>query len=239
MIIYKITNKLNGKCYIGQTTKSVKDRWSAHCKSKKYFLSNSIKKYGKENFSIEEIAKYSNMEDLNNAEEYFIDFYNCIVPNGYNFAPGGRGHNSHIAWNKGKPMLPHVKEALKKANEKNTRNKGKIFSLEWKRNLSLSHKGKIHNGTFKKGHKNSKKAELKRVRALGLHRHPEEVKKKMSESQKKVVHTPEWNKKISIEKKGKKLSLNHRRNISLAKKNMPWSEKQKKSYETRYNRVSK
>jgi|ERR1700677_1399618 len=92
MVVYKITNKINGNCYIGQTTKSLEERFAEHClpSSKCYALSGAIKKYGKQNFSIELLVAYNNFEDLNNAEEYFIAWYNCLAPNGYNLTSGGK-----------------------------------------------------------------------------------------------------------------------------------------------------
>lgn len=90
MVIYKITNKITGKCYIGQTIMTLQKRWQAHNYSKRcYILNAAIKKHGKENFLVEEIASYTNLEDLNNAEEYYIDWYNCLTPNGYNLTIGG------------------------------------------------------------------------------------------------------------------------------------------------------
>jgi group I intron endonuclease len=90
-LVYKITNKINGKCYIGKTTKTVSYRWYFHSNNFGHCiaLQEAVKKYGKENFSVEEIAFYTNLEDLNNAEEYYIDFYNCLAPNGYNLTNGG------------------------------------------------------------------------------------------------------------------------------------------------------
>ncbi|RLA24867.1 MAG: hypothetical protein DRQ62_04180 [Gammaproteobacteria bacterium] len=44
MIIYEITNKITGKQYIGQTTKSLNYRWRQHCKNK-YYIGSSIKKW--------------------------------------------------------------------------------------------------------------------------------------------------------------------------------------------------
>lgn len=90
MIIYRITHKLSGKSYIGQTIRSLKYRWAQHCRSKRnYAINNAIRKYGKDAFIIEEIGRYNNLEDLNNAEEYYIDWFNCLAPNGYNLDFGG------------------------------------------------------------------------------------------------------------------------------------------------------
>jgi group I intron endonuclease len=63
--IYKITNKLNGKIYVGQTIKSLEDRFQKHCcgtsaKDKYHFnmaIKKAIRKYGKDNFTIELIEK--------------------------------------------------------------------------------------------------------------------------------------------------------------------------------------
>lgn len=57
-IIYKITNLVNNKVYIGQTERTLKERWGQHKYSKgcKY-LHNAILKYGAESFKIEEIEK--------------------------------------------------------------------------------------------------------------------------------------------------------------------------------------
>lgn len=92
MIIYKIVNKINGMLYIGQTTRSLKERWRSHLKEKRQgrLIGKAIQKYGKDNFSIAEIDRYDNLDDLNNAEEYYIDFLNTLSPNGYNLLTGGK-----------------------------------------------------------------------------------------------------------------------------------------------------
>jgi group I intron endonuclease len=56
--IYKITNTINKKIYIGQTIKSIIDRFKGHCLKASISISaifNAINKYGKENFLIEQI----------------------------------------------------------------------------------------------------------------------------------------------------------------------------------------
>lgn len=91
MIIYKITNKINGKIYIGQTRSTLKKRFNQHCeKRNNTAISLAIKKYGKLNFEIEII--YNNIltiEELNKKEIECISKYNSLSPNGYNVEIGG------------------------------------------------------------------------------------------------------------------------------------------------------
>jgi group I intron endonuclease len=95
MIIYKITNKINGKYYIG---KSIKDKipfWR-HVnnaeRGKKYIFSRAIRKYGKQSFSQEIICHRDCVDDLNMAERYYIKkFRSNILGYGYNMTEGGDG----------------------------------------------------------------------------------------------------------------------------------------------------
>jgi group I intron endonuclease len=81
--IYKIENLLTHKIYIGQSV-HIETRWSEHCRpSANSVISNAIHKYGKDNFSFE-ILKKCKESELDKWEEYYINFYNSIVPNGYN-----------------------------------------------------------------------------------------------------------------------------------------------------------
>jgi predicted GIY-YIG superfamily endonuclease len=91
MIIYKITNLINNKVYIGQTIQTLEKRWSHHNKldSNCYVLNRALKKYGKANFKIEKIAEASSREKLNKLEALYIKNYNCLSPNGYNLTTGG------------------------------------------------------------------------------------------------------------------------------------------------------
>lgn len=92
--IYKITNTVNGKIYIGLTTVSVEHRWKQHCQTAKrgsnkhlYF---SMRKYGIENFKIEQIDSTDNFEELGNLERKYIKEYNSANPCfGYNITHGG------------------------------------------------------------------------------------------------------------------------------------------------------
>ena len=87
MIIYKITNIQNNKVYIGQTNESIKKRFSRHMgyqaleHDTKFY--RAVRKYGRENFTIEQIDVADNQEELDTKEVYWIRFYDS-VNNGYN-----------------------------------------------------------------------------------------------------------------------------------------------------------
>ncbi|MGL5711711.1 MAG: GIY-YIG nuclease family protein [Cetobacterium sp.] len=95
-IIYKIQNNINNKIYIGQTINLKKRIWK-HKKDSKweekshYPLYRAVNKYGWDNFSISKIDEGCDLEDLNTKEEFWIEFYNSIIPEfGYNVQAGGR-----------------------------------------------------------------------------------------------------------------------------------------------------
>ena len=103
MIIYKVTNQINGKIYIGQTTKTAEQRlkkhWSeANCAERpENYFHNALLKYGIENFTIEVIDEANNLEELNEKEIYWIAYYNTYKGFGYNCNAGGgnsRGENN-------------------------------------------------------------------------------------------------------------------------------------------------
>jgi group I intron endonuclease len=97
-IIYKITNTINGKIYIGQTKHSVEKRLKGHIEAAKYGnggcrkLCNAMRKYGYENFIIEKIDE-GNKNNINDKEIYNIKLYDSKNNKiGYNIAPGGQGN---------------------------------------------------------------------------------------------------------------------------------------------------
>lgn len=88
--IYKITNKLDNKVYIGQSV-NIEKRWGEHKRAVNYTdehtynypLYRAIRKYGIENF-IFEIVEECSTQMLTEREQYWMDYYNSKVPNGYN-----------------------------------------------------------------------------------------------------------------------------------------------------------
>jgi group I intron endonuclease len=94
MVIYKITNLVNGKIYIGQTTnKHPEYRFSGHKADAKYRptlpIHKAIKKYGESSFSFEVIKQCNDLNHLDKMEQFYIKHFNSLVPNGYNVDPGG------------------------------------------------------------------------------------------------------------------------------------------------------
>lgn len=87
-VIYKITNTDNGKIYIGQTTRTVEERFQEHMDSP-YLIGCAIRKHGVEKFTIEVIATCESKEELDAQEIRFIAEYDCMAPKGYNLTAGG------------------------------------------------------------------------------------------------------------------------------------------------------
>lgn len=95
--IYCITNIINNKKYIGQTTVNVDYRFKQHLSAnKKYAINNAIKKYGKENFIVEQLCKKVDLtkkdlqNQLNKEEKYCIYWYETLCEqHGYNIDKGG------------------------------------------------------------------------------------------------------------------------------------------------------
>ena len=196
--VYKTTNLVNGKIYIGQhTTENIDDGYMGSG----VYLRMAFGKRGKENFKCEILKMVDgSKEDLNNAEEYYIKQYKDKVGWGmmYNateFAGGG--------WNKG-ISHPVSEETKKKISEAN---KGHHHSEETKKNMSEARKGiKLSEETKKKmseafkgrpgwnkGIKHTDEARKKMSEALKGHTISEETKKKISEAHK---NHPSFSKKV-------------------------------------------
>lgn len=90
ILIYKITNKINGKIYIGQTTRTLDERISEHKRHRQCIVGRAFSKYGEENLLVEVIDYATNIDELNAKEIKWIEFYNCIIPYGYNQCVGGK-----------------------------------------------------------------------------------------------------------------------------------------------------
>lgn len=156
MIIYKSTNHITGKVYIGQTTQTLEKRVKNHIKESKTdknrpFMS-AINKYGKDNFIFEIIDSATDLEELNDKEIYWINYYNSVSPNGYNITGGGQGKKMMVTNELSKRISKGLKNSEKWQEIKNSEeyrgtmeknffgwNKGKKFTQEhiekiWEKN---------------------------------------------------------------------------------------------------------
>lgn len=89
MIVYRITNTVNGMSYVGQTIQRLSDRLSYHRRTARTHLGRAIRKYGWGNFFVEVLQECSSVDDLNAAEVFWIETLLTLHPNGYNHAFGG------------------------------------------------------------------------------------------------------------------------------------------------------
>ena len=134
-LIYCHTNKTNGKKYIGQTSKTMEERWKKHCldaKNEKYskhysnYFKSAIRKYGEDDW-IHEILEdnIQTIEEANQAEIKYISFYQSnIKGKGYNIDPGGTNF----------PLAEQTKEKLRiaqtgKIQTEDTKNKNRLSQL--------------------------------------------------------------------------------------------------------------
>jgi group I intron endonuclease len=91
--IYRITNKVNGKFYIGKTTKPVEQRFKTHIynsKKQNTYLYRAMRKYGSNQFIVEQLEIINNKQDLDIREKYWIE---KLSPH-YNMTAGGEGGNT-------------------------------------------------------------------------------------------------------------------------------------------------
>jgi group I intron endonuclease len=139
MFIYKITNTINGKVYIGQTIREATTRFRQHRKELRTnkhpnsYLQNAWNKYGESAFVFEVVEQFEpEMNfDLGNLERYWIKHYGSLDRNkGYNLTSGGKGTPSHIV----------TQETRKVLSEKCS---GWNHSPEAKEKIRLSSTGRI------------------------------------------------------------------------------------------------
>lgn len=146
MVVYKIENLLDGKIYIGKTARTLAERLKEHLKnSGTSYIARAIQKYGIEEFDISIVAECETEEQLNELEKFYINHFNCKVPNGYNLTDGGEGTAGFIVpektrkklsdLKKGFPGHPHTENSRKKIGAVH---RGKITSTKTKAKISDS-----------------------------------------------------------------------------------------------------
>lgn len=150
--IYKITNTIDNKVYIGKTT-DIDRRWKAHVREyEKYnnrYLYRAMNKHGIANFHLEVLETNIPNEMIDEYEIRYIKLYNSKSPNGYNMTDGGEGSIGRPMNEKTKKILLDYR--LNNSPSKQTRDK-----------MSKSHKNRYKNPEERKklsesmkGHKKS------------------------------------------------------------------------------------
>lgn len=164
MLVYLIKNNINNKFYIGQTTRSLGERFRKHISAFKdgknncSKLYNAFSKYGVENFSIKPLAVCSTLGELNFLEEALISKFNTIK-DGYNIKQGGLNH-THSQETKNKIGLKHKGKKISEKQKQHLREiktgkKGsisrskKISKIQTGRKLSPEHVENARLGVLK------------------------------------------------------------------------------------------
>lgn len=199
--IYKITNIINGKSYIGYTKKKPETRFEEHCRSKdKYKLPKAIAKYGKQNFTVTPIYQSKDLNHIRSMEDYFILEYNSIKE-GYNIARGGQG--GCIVLYKENPNYDLICEKMSKAQKRNR----EFLSEKAKR----QHKEGTLGNPYLNGVRDETRRKLSDIRKGK--KNSEEHVRKQRESLLKKFNTPGYvhpNKnRVRTEEEKKKISENH------------------------------
>lgn len=158
--VYKISNNVNDKVYIGQTIKPLLKRFQQHCKPSNNCikLRNAIQKYGNDNFCIETIITVQDQLTADALEKFYIKLFDSIKK-GYNITEGGRGGRGR----RGSQGRKHSEETKKKISKSN---KGRNLSKQTKRKMSESKKGKTISVQHKKNISESNKCKISEKRIL-------------------------------------------------------------------------
>lgn len=197
MIIYKITNKINSKAYIGQTIQKLENRWKRHINSKNNgsAIRFAIQKYGKENFEIKVLTRCNSLEEMNHRETYYIKLFDTFGPNGYNLTSGDT--NKKLAQEtKDKISVAHLGKKLSKDHKKKIGKgiTGRKVSQATKAKIAIGNTGNIKSVETREKISFSKKLYYKN--------NPESAKNHSLKLKKRFKDNPELSKKSSISRGG-------------------------------------
>ena len=203
--IYKITNTVNQKHYIGISihepeTGRIKKHLTGHGNR---ILANAVKKYGRDAFVYEILEENIFPDLLPDLEIAYIAKYNTVRPNGYNLTYGGESC---------KKVSEETREKISRANRgKPAHNKGKSLSKETREKMSLNRRGKP---SHKKGKPLSKETREKMSRAHRGKSFSKEHREKLRRAQQGKSPSQETREKLSLANRGKTYSQETREKIS-------------------------
>lgn len=222
-IIYLVTNTINDKTYVGQTTKTAEKRWKQHIQHTRSvgqhfsLLHEAIRKYGDDKFTCQTLMGCESQNELNHWERILTQTFSALAPNGYSLIAGnGAGKVSDETRKKlsmihrGRSKPPGFAEMVSR------RMKGRIVSEDTR--------AKLRARVFRP-------EELERLKTLNIGRkHTEEWKKKHSDRMRNRVMSPQVLAAIRARNKartGIPMSLEARVNMSAAQKGKRLSEQTK------------
>ena len=194
-IIYKITNIINNKIYIGQTIQKLELRFADHRYSalntnRPQYLYKAMRKYGIENFKIESIETNIPLYLLNEREQHYIKTFNTIDHSkGYNLTTGGNNGFKMLqdtCENSRKRMLGHKMSDETKQKISDTKKKYPwICTQEYREKQRILSSGRIHSkagidrraNKLRGQHRTDEQKQRMRLSALGRKNTPEQCKK--------------------------------------------------------------
>lgn len=157
--VYKHTNLINGKVYIGVTKQNVQRRWRDGEGYRTQMFYRAIQKYGWDNFKHEVLADWISSDKIDRYETYLVELYRSDDPNfGYNLEGGGKINKVVSAETREKMralalnrvVSQETREKISKANKGKKRpecghskNKGRKHSKEFGMKISMAKKGKV------------------------------------------------------------------------------------------------
>lgn len=200
MVIYKITNNINNKIYIGKDKHNRKTYYGSGT-----LIKQAIKKYGKHNFSKEILEVCTSIDHMNIREIYWIDKLNAIK-NGYNIAEGGEGGDTLTGH-------PNRLEIIEKRRKSNIGKKRTPEFCDMIKKIADNVDPEIRKLAAKKA------KETKRKR--GWNENELKAHKTFGEKTSQFNKTPEARERVSRQFKGKKkkpFTEEHKKNIGKASK---------------------
>jgi len=208
MVIYKTTNLINGKIYVGQD----KNNNNLYLGSGTA-IKRAIKKYGKENFRREILEECQNYKDLNDKEIYWINKLNSRDKNkGYNISKGGdEGNRSqhgsfYQCWIEkyGKDIADIKFDKMKNQIRETLKEKGTVFSKYGKNGVYKYwvEKYGVEEANIRLEKKKEKLRKIEEKKKLNGWHHTEQTKKIIGEYSKNRKFSDETKLKMSLSQKG-------------------------------------
>lgn len=198
MIIYKTTNLINEKIYIGKDSRNKKNYLGGGV-----CLAKAIKKYGRKNFKKETICECKTQEELNEKEIYYINLYKSTDSTiGYNLSTGGG--SSAIG----------VKLSEETRRKMSMKRRGKKLSEEHRKKIALSNTGRKQTEYAKQiaslVHKGKKLSPEHKSKFVQSRKHTEETKAKISKAHTGKKLSPETREKLRQVNLGKIIHENQK-----------------------------